>query len=135
MTDQAPDTTETETTETDQSTETETETETPNREAAKYRRQLREAEAERDRLAQAVDQLRRREVERASGLRKPDGLWKAGAQVAQFYSDEGELDTDAIGQFAHELGLNQVLTPDPSQGSGHGSTPSRPSFSDAFRPR
>ena len=38
-------------------------TETPNREAAKYRRQLREVETERDRLTETLTTYRRREAE------------------------------------------------------------------------
>ena len=65
----------------------------PGREAAKYRRRLREAETERDRLSERVESLQRAEVERlatADSLR-PAALWSSGVELADLLSDDGTV--------------------------------------------
>ncbi|OBC12614.1 hypothetical protein A5784_32825 [Mycobacterium sp. 852013-50091_SCH5140682] len=67
------------------------------REAAKYRRRLREAEAERDQLAERVTALQRAEVERlatADGL-KPAALWSS-TELAGLLDDEGVVDAAKV---------------------------------------
>ena len=101
-------------TETTSSTETEP-TDTGNREAAKYRRQLREAEAERDQLRSTIDAMRRRAIEdiaaRDHRVAKPEALWNAGADLTEMLADDGQLNLDAVNGWitasVEELGLAQ----------------------------
>ena len=68
---------------------------TPNSEAARWRVKLREAEAERDALAERLTGYQRRECEAAVAdlLEMPEDLWEIGqADVATFYTDDGSLD-------------------------------------------
>lgn len=82
-----------------------------NREAARYRKQLRETETERDQLRERLDTMHRAEVERLAGavLSKPSGLWAAGVQVADLLAEDGTVDRSkveaAAKQAAAELGL------------------------------
>ncbi len=65
-----------------------------NREAARYRRRLRSAEAERDALKATVESLQRAEVDRLAtdtGLR-PAALWASGPELADLLSDDGTVD-------------------------------------------
>ena len=66
------------------------------KEAAKYRRRLREAETERDSAREQMDALRRQVAESASGLDKPAALWAAGVSLDDLFTDQGTLDHDAI---------------------------------------
>jgi len=83
----------------------------PGREAAKYRRKLREAEAERDALREAVASIRRAEVERIAGatVQNPAGLWAAGVDVGDLLDDAGQVDPAKVQaatlQAAETLGL------------------------------
>jgi hypothetical protein len=67
-----------------------------NREAAKYRRQLRAAESERDALAQRVEAMQRQEIERIAGtehrLTEPAALWATGTQLADLLTEDGLID-------------------------------------------
>lgn len=66
----------------------------PNSEAARYRRQLREVEAERDALAERLQGHQRREVEAmvADLLDVPADLFDIGqVQPSDFYNDDGTL--------------------------------------------
>lgn len=73
-----------------------------NREAAKYRRKLRDAEAERDRLAGVVESYQRAQVEAiATGpgpLALNDGadLWAAGVTLGDLLAEDGTVDADAV---------------------------------------
>ena len=66
----------------------------PSREAAKYRKALRDTEAQRDVLAEQVTALQRAEVERLASakLAKPAGVWSAGATVDELLDDDGNVD-------------------------------------------
>lgn len=68
------------------------------REAAKYRRQLREAEAERDTLSGRVAAMQKREVERlaAADLAAPADLWLTGTALADLLDDNGDVDTAKV---------------------------------------
>ena len=68
-----------------------------NREAAKYRRKLRTAEAERDQLRERVAVMQRGEVERlaASVLADPADLWHA-ASLVELLADDGTINTHAV---------------------------------------
>lgn len=69
-----------------------------NREAAKYRRRLRDTETERDELAARLESMQRAEAERLAGstLHKPAGLWANGATVADVLDDSGNVDADRV---------------------------------------
>lgn len=87
----------------------------PGREAAKYRRRLRDTEAERDRLAEQVESLQRAEVERlaaSDGLR-PAALWASGVELADLLADDGTVHgskvSAAIGASREQLGIPNPL--------------------------
>lgn len=110
------------------------------KEAAKYRRQLRDTEAERDALGEKVTALQRLavETEARKHLRKPEALWAAGADLAGLLDENGLPDPVKVEAASNDavqrLGLNTTPKPDPSQGKSSYSGPSAPSFSDAFKP-
>lgn len=68
------------------------------REAAKYRRRLRETESDRDRLASVVEGYQRREVEAAAGglLAAGSDLWAAGVQLPDLLGDDGQVDAGKV---------------------------------------
>lgn len=72
-----------------------TEQESPNAEAAKYRKKLREAETERDTLAQRLEAVQRQQVEALLGGVKPEALW-AVTELAALLTDEGTIDADKV---------------------------------------
>lgn len=65
-----------------------------NREAARYRKRLRETEGERDQLAERLNAMRRTEVERLAGdtLRVPSALWASGVDLADLLDEQGNID-------------------------------------------
>ncbi|ULE32175.1 hypothetical protein [Mycobacterium sp. IDR2000157661] len=70
----------------------------PGREAAKYRRRLRDVEAERDTLKATVAALQRAEVARLAadaGLR-PAALWASGPELADLLGEDGTVNADAV---------------------------------------
>jgi len=109
-------------------------------EAIKYRRRLREAEAERDALAERVTTMQRADVERqAAHLVRPESVWAAGVELADLLDDDGNLDPEktetAINTAADKLGLEHVPRaprPDPSQGA-KGDPPQSDPWTEAFR--
>ncbi len=68
------------------------------REAANYRRRLRETEAERDQLRAALGDLQRAEVERAAGERMASGsdVWDAGVRLEELVGEDGALDDEKV---------------------------------------
>lgn len=64
------------------------------KEAAGYRRRLRDAEAERDQLRTALDAYRRTEAENLAAQRLASGsdLWAAGVELGALLGDDGALD-------------------------------------------
>ena len=71
------------------------------REAANYRRRLRDVEAERDGLRERVDRLERAEVERIAAeqpywMIQPGDLWAVGVELAELRGDDGTLDTRLV---------------------------------------
>ena len=112
-----------------------------NREAAKYRRRLRETEKERDALHATVEALQRAAVESvAQGtLSKPAGLWAAGVELADVLDEHGQPDpekiTAAARSAADSLGLARPLR---NHVAREGATPApvhRTRFEDALRDR
>lgn len=89
--------------------------ETPqgNREAAKYRTQLRESETAREDLAARVEKMQRAEAERLAGttIEKPSGLWATGTTLEDLLDDDGEVDPDKVTAAAtaasEQLGLTK----------------------------
>ncbi|ROO88755.1 hypothetical protein EDD29_6434 [Actinocorallia herbida] len=68
-------------------------------EAARYRRALREAETDRERLTGQVEALQRAEVARLAGerLADPADLWRAGTlTVADMLTDNGTVDAAKV---------------------------------------
>ena len=109
-----------------------------NLEAAKYRTRLREAEAQRDALAQRVERLQRLDIERvaAESLSAPVDLWLNGNRVEAYLDDAGNVDAERVREDAKLLvterpGLRK-LSPavDPTQGQGGNPGKSTPTFSD-----
>lgn len=95
----------------------------PSREAARYRRKLRETETERDQLAQRIESLQRSEVERHAGhLARPSAIWAAGVTVSEVLNENGDVDpnkvTEAVIAAADQLGLahqRRAPKPNPAQ--------------------
>ena len=89
------------------------EEEAPSREAAKYRRRLREAEAQRDAALAQIEAMRRAEVERLATLPNPALLWDAGVTLPELMDDDRLVDADkvqtAVDQVAERYGVEQVL--------------------------
>ncbi|MEV0711470.1 hypothetical protein [Nocardia aurea] len=85
-------------TETGETSETESEQQPGNREAAKYRRQLRSTETERDALRERVTTYERTEVERlaADRLADPSDLWTGGADLESLRSEDGAIDPEKV---------------------------------------
>ncbi len=78
----------------------------PGREAAKYRRQLRDAEATRDTLAAKVSKYQTAEAERAAAgpgrLLDPTDLWRV-TELADVLDDDGELDPAKVNTAVDKL--------------------------------
>ncbi len=118
------------------------------REAAAYRRRLRDTEGERDRLAEQVACYQRREVEALAEQGPGHGyermasgadLWTAGVQLADLLDEDGAVDpaktqdvvTSVLTERPHWR-RNLWGSSDVGQGPRMGSTPSR-SFADVLR--
>lgn len=120
----------------------------PNTEAARYRRQLREAQAERDGLAERLAGYQRSECEAAVAdlLDVPTDLWDVGqADVNAFYGDDGTLNdaelraaAGAIVEQRPRLAKQPETPPTPNWGqvsAGHAPPGSGPSWGDIINPR
>ena len=95
------------------------------KEAARYRRQLRAAESERDQFRDQLAALRRAAVEDRLKAQHvpPAGFWASGVQLDDLLDDSGDLDDEAIKTAADNavetLGLERVgvhMRPVPSEG-------------------
>lgn len=82
----------------------------PNREAAKYRRQLRDVEAERDTLSEQLAAARQEMLNTAAlnwragaGSIHPEALDQAGLTPEGFFDDAGKLDEAALDERMTEL--------------------------------
>lgn len=116
--------------------------ENPNREAAKWRTKLRDAEAQRDAVAAQLEAMQRATIDtqvEALGI-KPAALWASGADLADLLDENGVPDTakvKAAASSAREaLGIPGPTRPSRGMHSG-ASAPQRTrnGFVDAFRPR
>ena len=99
-----------------------------NREAAKYRTRLREAEAERDALVSRLAALQRAEIERlaSAGLSHPSDIFTmSGNELADYITDTGTVDAERVAADVAAILLERPgLKPnapavDYSQGSGN----------------
>lgn len=77
--------------------------ESPNSEAARYRKQLRAAEAERDTARETLNRLQTAEAERLAAttdqgprLHAGDELWQQGATIADVLGDDGSVNAEAV---------------------------------------
>lgn len=128
------------TTEPDEATQPDTdtaETSDPGREAAKYRRRLRETETERDTLASRVEATQKQMVDhlaQATGRIRPEALWASGAKLADLVDEAGNVDVVKVAAACENavrlLGLSRTPRPDRSQGMAGSS---ERTFADAFR--
>ena len=97
------------------------------REAAGYRRRLREAETERDRLAARLDELQRGEVERlaaGAGLAAPEDVWQFGASLDTLRNDDGAIDSEVVSGLVADIvrdrpGLKAPVNGDLGIGKGN----------------
>lgn len=141
MTDQTPETNPTTDPETTTPEAEATDTETGSRREAKYRRELRATEAERDTLRTQVETLRRAEAERMSGLAKGAALWATGVTIDDLLGDDGHLDPDKVAQAAQgaqeSLGAQPrgIPRPDLTQGGNGGAAAAADPWAGAFAPR
>lgn len=119
--------------------------ERPEREAARYRRQLRETEAERDTLRGQIEAMQRAEVERLAStkLAKPAGIWTAGIQLDDMLTDSGTVDpakvADVVAVAMDTVGLapvppRSVIAPKAGTGGGGRPPSSGKGFAGAFAP-
>ena len=81
-----------------QADETESQDDRQSRDAAKYRRRLRETEAERDTLAAQVEALQRTAIEAQAATEaiKPAALWASGVQLADLITETGAIDAEKV---------------------------------------
>lgn len=111
------------------------------KEAAKYRRRLRDTEAERDTLREQLDAARRAIVEThaAQHLTKPSALWVTGASVDALLDTDGNIDPtlveEACSLARDQLGAERPgYAPDDAQGA-RSAMPARTGWTDAFAPK
>lgn len=114
-------------------------------EAAKYRVQLREAEADRDRIAQRYEELTRQIIEEALPSNVSEKLfWTVHDSAEAFLSEEGRVNAEAVSEAAKQVAATYGIPSTPrapgTWGMGNmGSTVSAgaPSkgFEGAFEPK
>jgi len=114
------------------------------REAAKWRRQYREAESQVAALTERLTTLQRREVERlaSADMADPEDLWRSGVELTELLDESGDVDQGKVAETVENI-LRQhrhwkkpapAAAPATDVGtSGLGATPT--SFTDAFRPK
>lgn len=125
-------------------TDTEPDTpESPNAEAAKWRKKLRDAEAERDSLQTQLDAQRRaiidwRSTNSARGAVDPQLLDAAGINITELCDDNGHLDMTAVDQFientATKFRVHRMVKPNPQQGNPS-AAPAQQGLASAFDPK
>lgn len=122
-----------------------------NAESAKYRRRLRETEAERDSLAQAAETASQTIYQQAvqalqskgEALRHPQDLSLFTGKQPSDYIKDGQLDQEALQADADKLhqerpelfrAIRYSPRPDKSQGYGGGELSSKDAWRNAFKP-
>lgn len=75
-----------------------------NKEAAKYRARLRDAEAKRDELTERLATLQRGQAETLAReyLADPSDLWRDGIELTALLDDDGNLDPARVAEVAQE---------------------------------
>lgn len=112
-----------------------------NREAAGYRRRLRDTEAERDGLKGQLAAARRALVDGVAEQQhiRPAALWAAGTQLEELFDEAGNLDpaavTAACDHAASQFNIHRGPRPDYSQGGSGTAAASVAAdpWTDAFR--
>ncbi|MBX7434567.1 hypothetical protein JDV09_21060 [Mycobacterium sp. Y57] len=114
--------------------------ESSNKEAAKWRRKLRDAEAQRDRLAATVEALQRSQIDAiadSAGVR-PAAV-HAVAALSDMVGDDGAVDprkvADAVKQARDTLGVQTKGAPVPGVGNVPNILPNPNRWESAFKPR
>ncbi len=109
-------------------------------EAAKYRRRLREAEAERDTLGSRVETMQRAEVERlaAADLAAPADMWLTGTALPDLLDDDGDVDpakvTDTIQRIIGDRPSWRAAPAAPSfDGGARATVPAATSYQEILR--
>lgn len=130
---------------TDQSTEPDGDTDTATddgKEAARYRRRLRDTEKQRDVLLGQVEALQRAAIDKEVQRHRvtPEGFWASGITVEQLVDDTGIIDAvkvaDAVKDAVSRLGLTQKRGLHiPSEGANPRVHDTGNSWTDAFMPR
>jgi len=98
------------------------------REAARYRTQLREVEAQRDQLREQLDRHQRIEVERlagGAGLAVGADVWTFGATLDTLRGEDGSIDAETVTGLVREIIQNRPGLRDPKigdLGAGRGGT-------------
>lgn len=113
-----------------------------NSEAARYRRRLRDTEAERDALKSRLEVLQRGEVERLISDRfaDPADIWRDGATLESLLTDDGNIDPMKVNTLATgllETHRHWGITKTDSRGLRSGATgpqPRKNGFAQAFKP-
>jgi hypothetical protein len=103
------------------------------REAASYRRRLRDAETERDQLRTRLEGYERQEVERlaaGAGLQVPGDIWQFGASLDTLRGEDDGIDAEAVTGLVGEIvkdrpGLQARPQGDLGIGRGAGATSTR----------
>lgn len=114
----------------------------PNDEAARFRRRLRDTEADRDRLAASVESLQRQRVEQilADTNVTPAALWKV-TDVGHLVDDDGTVDPDKVAAAITSARDQFGITPTPKGnyvpgvGNQPAGMPKGDLFTEAFRPQ
>lgn len=115
-----------------------------NNEAARYRRRLRDTEAERDTLKARLEVLQRGEVERliADRFADPADIWRDGATLDGLLTEDGNVDPTQVDDLAkslletHQHWRIQRSTPRGALRSGaSASQPRQNRFAQAFKPQ
>lgn len=104
------------------------------REAASYRRQLRETQSERDGLRDRLDGLQRSEVERlasGAGLAVPGDVWLHNPSLDALRDEAGAIDAEAVSGLVDALvkdrpGLKAPVNGDIGIGRGAAARPRQP---------
>lgn len=117
------------------------ETDRAGKDAARYRRQLRDAESERDTFKAERDAARRALVDRLAeeeGRIRPGGLWASGVELDALLDESGNvavaLVREACAAAVESLGLHRLGTPKPDPSQGMGSVTSGNGWQAAFAP-
>lgn len=109
------------------------------REAAKYRTQLRETEAELETMTGQRNQLAQQVIENNLGNLKPNVFWKLAGEVTDYIKDDGTLDLEKVKttaeRIADDLGITMTGPIIPSQEKRPGKVNTGNRLQQAFEPR